>query len=92
MNELASLKSSLLESNKEDELNISNKIININNDITIEKGNMDNIINTLRLELDKEKDAIDFRTKRNLFYAMLQKYQRVIQKFSDEESKYEKQK
>ena len=90
MNELASLKSSLLESNKEDELNISNKIININNDITIEKGNMDNIINTLRSELDKEKDAIDFRTKRNLFYAMLQKYQRVIQKFSDEESNMKK--
>ena len=90
MNELASLKSSLLESNKEDELNISNKIININNDITIEKGNMDNIINTLRSEWDKEKDAIDFRTKRNLFYAMLQKYQRVIQKFSDEESNMKK--
>ena len=51
---------------------------------------MDNIINTLRSELDKEKDAIDFRTKRNLFYAMLQKYQRVIQKFSDEESNMKK--
>ena len=58
--------------------------------MTLEKGNMDNIINTLRSELDKEKDAIDFRTKRNLFYAMFQKYQRVIQKFSDEESNMKK--
>ena len=61
------------------------------------RGRMDKTIKTLESEInndqDKEnedpnivKDEIDLRLKKNLFDAMIKKYQKVIQKFQDEES------
>ena len=109
LKELISIKTSLSEADKDEEINISKKITNINDDITEARGYMDKIIKDLEAELDeaerkcqssptdtkKEKDEIvnseiDLRTKRNLFDAMIKKYQRVIQKFSDEQSDMKK--
>lgn len=49
---------------------------------------MDKIIKDLEKELEvkDEKDENDIRTKKNLFDSMIKKYQRIIQKISDEES------
>ena len=49
---------------------------------------MDKIIKDLEKELEvkEEKDENDIRTKKNLFDSMIKKYQRIIQKISDEES------
>ena len=88
LNELISTKSSLLGADKDEEIDLSKKIININDDITEARGRMDKIIKDLEKELDveNEKDDNDLRTKRNLFDSMIKKYQRIIQKLSDEES------
>ena len=104
---ITSLKYSLLEANKEEEKEISKKINNIINDIIEARGRMDKIIKNLESDLvpaqkDEDEnenktnieDDSDLRLKKNLFDAMIKKYQRVIQKFSDEENdiKQEKEK
>ena len=88
LEELKSKKSSLLDANKDEELELSKKIININDDITEARGRMDKIIKDLEKELDpeKEKEESELRTKQNLFDSMIKKYQRVIQRLSDEET------
>ena len=61
------------------------------------RGRMDKIIKSLESELkndendensdpNKKGDDSDLRLKKNLFDAMIKKYQKVIQKFQDEES------
>ena len=79
LNELISTKSSLLGADKDEEIDLSKKIININDDITEARGRMDKIIKDLEKELDveNEKDDNDLRTKRNLFDSMIKKYQRI---------------
>ena len=49
---------------------------------------MDKIIkdSEKKLDVENENDDNDLRTKRNLFDSMIKKYQRIIQKLSDEES------
>ena len=70
---------------------------NISNDIIEARGRMDKIIKSLESELkndendensdpNKKGDDSDLRLKKNLFDAMIKKYQKVIQKFQDEES------
>ena len=70
---------------------------NISNDIIEARGRMDKIIKSLESELkndendensetNKKRDDSDSRLKKNLFDAMIKKYQKVIQKFQDEES------
>ena len=88
LEELKAKKSSLLDANKDEELELSKKIININDDITEARGRMDKIIKDLEKELDQEseKDDSELRTKQNLFDSMIKKYQRVIQRLSDEET------
>ena len=88
LEELKAKKSSLLDANKDEELELSKKIININDDITEARGCMDKIIKDLEKELDQEseKDDSELRTKQNLFDSMIKKYQRVIQRLSDEET------
>ena len=88
LEELKAKKSSLLDANKDEELELSKKIININDDITEARGRMDKIIKDLKKELDQEseKDDSELRTKQNLFDSMIKKYQRVIQRLSDEET------
>ena len=88
LEELKAKKSSLLDANKDEELELSKKIININDDITEARGRMNKIIKDLEKELDQEseKDDSELRTKQNLFDSMIKKYQRVIQRLSDEET------
>lgn len=88
LEELKAKKSSLLDANKDEELELSKKIININDDVTEARGRMDKIIKDLEKELDQEseKDDSELRTKQNLFDSMIKKYQRVIQRLSDEET------
>ena len=70
---------------------------NISNDIIESRGRMDKIIKELESELKNDqndenadpniiKDDSDLRLKKNLFDAMIKKYQNVIQKFQSEES------
>ena len=70
---------------------------NISNDIIESRGRMDKIIKELESELKNDqndenadpniiKDDSDLRIKKNLFDAMIKKYQNVIQKFQSEES------
>ena len=70
---------------------------NISNDIIESRGRMDKIIKELESELKNDqndenadpniiKDDSDLRLKKNLFDAMIKKYQKVIQKFQNEES------
>ena len=70
---------------------------NISNDIIESRGRMDKIIKELESELKNDqndenadpniiKDDSDLRLKKNLFAAMIKKYQNVIQKFQSEES------
>ena len=94
--ELVSIKSSIAEANKEEEQELSKKMNNIINDIMEARGRMNKIIKDLESDINppeeednKPKKVIDeneLRTKKNLFNAMVKKYQRVIQKFQDEES------
>ena len=94
--ELVSIKSSIAEANKEEEQELSKKMNNIINDIMEARGRMNKIIKDLESDINppeeddnQQKKVIDeneLRTKKNLFNAMVKKYQRVIQKFQDEES------
>jgi len=77
---------------KEEEQELSKKMNNISNDIIESRGRMDKIIKELESELKNDqndenadpniiKDDSDLRLKKNLFDAMIKKYQNVIQKF-----------
>ena len=84
--DLISIKSSLSDSNKEDEEKLYKKFNNIVDDIEISKERMTEIIDSIKSDIDisknKENDN-DQRTKLNLFNAMIKKYQKVINKFQD---------
>ena len=84
--DLISIKSSLSDSNKEDEEKLYKKFNNIVGDIEISKERMTEIIDSIKSDIDisknKENDN-DQRTKLNLFNAMIKKYQKVINKFQD---------
>ena len=97
INDLISIKSSLENANNTEEVELSKKMSNIINDIIEARGRMDrrikNLESEINLEEDKENqdpniktDEIDLRLKKNLFDAMIKKYQRVIQRFQNEES------
>ena len=100
---LISLKSSLSEANKEEDQELSKKMSNIINDIFELQGKMNKNIKTLQSQLikdennnnnkndkDKSNEEADFRTKKNLYDAMVKKYQKVMQKFQNEESEITK--
>ena len=84
--DLISIKSSLSDSNKEDEEKLYKKFNNIVDDIEISKERMTEIIDSIKSDIEisknKENDN-DQRTKLNLFNAMIKKYQKVINKFQD---------
>ena len=84
--DLISIKSSLSDSNKEDEEKLYKKFNNIVDDIEISKERMTEIIDSIKSDIEisknKENDN-DQRTKVNLFNAMIKKYQKVINKFQD---------
>ena len=88
------IKSSLVEANNEEELQLSKKMNNILNYITEARGRIDKTIKDLDSEikndqnkiLNKSEDGDDLRLKKNLFNAMIKKYQNVILKFQNEES------
>ena len=84
--DLISIKSSLSDSNKEDEEKLYKKFNNIVGDIEISKERMTEIIDSIKSDIDisknKENDN-DQRTKLNLFNAMIKKYKKVINKFQD---------
>ena len=84
--DLISIKSSLSDSNKEDEEKLYKKFNNIVDDIEISKERMTEIIDSIKSDIEisknKENDN-DQRTKLNLFNAMIKKYQKVINKFQN---------
>ena len=68
---------------------ISKKLNNIINNVNNSKIKMDNIIKNLKpqLILDEQKpDEVDIRIKKNLFDAMIKKYQNTLQRFQEEEN------
>ena len=84
--DLISIKSSLSDSNKEDEEKLYKKFNNIVDDIEISKERMTEIIDSIKSDIEisknKENDN-DQRTKLNLFNAMIKKCQKVIDKFQN---------
>ena len=84
--DLISIKSSLSDSNKEDEEKLYKKFNNIVGDIEISKERMTEIIDSIKSDIEisknKENDN-DQRTKLNLFNAMIKKCQKVIDKFQN---------
>ena len=90
INDLISIKSSVVDANNNDEKEITGEINNITNDFIEAKHRMDKIIKNLESDLNKDKyekeDESDLRLKKNLFDAMIKKYQNVIQKFQSEEN------
>ena len=76
----------------EEEAEISEKLNSIINNVYNSKITMDNIINNIKSQLaSKEKnDEAELRLKKNLFDAMIKKYQNVIKRFQEEENKIKK--
>ena len=76
----------------EEEAEISEKLNSIINNVYNSKITMDNIINNIKSQLaSKEKnDEAELRLKKNLFDAMINKYQNVIKRFQEEENKIKK--
>ena len=76
----------------EEEAEMSTKLNSIINNVYNSKINMDNIINNIKPQLaSKEKnDEAELRLKKNLFDAMIKKYQNVIKGFQEEENKIKK--
>lgn len=94
---MASIKSSLSEASNEEEQELSKKMENIIQDIMEARGRMDKTIKDLESEMDDDvndenadpniiKDESELRLKKNLFDAMIKKYQRTIQQFQNTES------
>ncbi len=97
------IRNTIINKTDEEEKEISQKIITIINNVNSSKAKMKTIIDTLKEELNKLKDEIDnnkdndnnkdkpdeaeLRLKRNLFDAMIKKYQHTMQRFQEEESK-----
>ena len=97
------IRNTIINKTDEEEKEISEKIITIINNVNSSKAKMKTIIDILKEELNKLKDEIDnnkdndnnkdkpdeaeLRLKRNLFDAMIKKYQHTMQRFQEEESK-----
>ena len=76
----------------EEEAEISEKLNSIINNVYNSKITMDNIISNIKSQLaSKEKnDKAELRLKKNLFDAMIKKYQNVIKRFQEKEKEIKK--
>ena len=87
---LISIKTRVHEAVGKEEIEVTNKISVIVNNVNNSKNKMDTIIKNLKSDLDqgKEKDEYDtdLRLKKNLFDAMIKKYLHTMQRFHDEEN------
>ena len=87
--QLIPIKGRIIDTTDEEEQEISKKLNNIINNVNNSKIKMDNIIKNLKpqLILDEQKpDEVDIRIKKNLFDAMIKKYQNTLQRFQEEEN------
>ena len=92
---LIPIKSRIIDTTNEEEREISQKLNNIVNNVNNSKIKMDSIIKQLKPQLqsdpdiqdnaEKQNEKVDLRLKKNLFDAMIKKYQNTLQRFQDEE-------
>ena len=99
-NKLISISNKLTDCNKDEEKVLSQQIYEVNDNIVQSRTEMDKIIKTLKAILEnsdegenneeedknKEKDETDLRIKKNLFDAMIKKYQNVINRYQNVET------
>ena len=82
------IKGRIIDTTNEEEKEISQKLNTIVNNVNNSKIKMDSIIKQLKPHLVPDKDNpddVDLRLKKNLFDAMIKKYQNTIQRFQDAE-------
>ena len=87
--QLIPIKGRIIDTTAEEEQEISKKLNNIINNVNNSKIKMDNIIKNLKPQLildDQKPDEVDIRIKKNLFDAMIKKYQNTLQRFQEEEN------
>ena len=87
--QLIPIKGRIIDTTDEEEQEISKKLNNIINNVNNSKIKMDNIIKNLKPQLildDQKPDEVDIRIKKNLFDAMIKKYQNTLQRFQEEEN------
>ena len=91
INKIIPLKSQILDATDEQEKNISKSIDDIIKDVHTSQVQMKAIIDELKLKINEnQKEKTEIRLKKNLFDAMLKKYQSTIQRFQNEESEIKK--
>ena len=80
-----------MDATDEQEKNISKSIDDIIKDVHTSQVQMKAIIDELKLKINEnQKEKTEIRLKKNLFDAMLKKYQSTIQRFQNEESEIKK--
>ena len=82
------IKGRIIDTTNEEEKEISQKLNTIVNNVNNSKIKMDSIIKQLKPHLvpdNDNPDDVDLRLKKNLFDAMIKKYQNTIQRFQDAE-------
>ena len=83
------IKNQIIDKTDEEEKEISKKINDIVNNVNNSKIKMNSIIKELKSQLasdEDDADLTDLRIKKNLFDAMIKKYQRTLERFGDAES------
>ena len=88
------IKNKINNTTDEEEKEISEKLNTIINNANDSRQKMNSIIEQLKPQLkseeNEEADEAELRLKKNLFDAMIKKYQHTIQRFQEEESKIKK--
>ena len=83
------IKNQIIDKTDEEEKDISKRINDIVNNVNNSKIKMNSIIKELKSQLasdEDDADLTDLRIKKNLFDAMIKKYQRTLERFGDAES------
>ena len=87
--QLMPIKNAIIDTTDKEEREMSIKLNTIVNNVNNSKARMDGIIKELKSQLipdEDNKDDTDLRIKKNLFDAMIKKYQKTLERFQDTES------